>query len=459
VGSSSPVSNNRRTLALTLSSEAPLLADGRDKRKVSVAVPADTGFGKTLTATTSLGYINPAATGDARKTLNLSTSGEAALEFTLFAETTAGTGILTLTGPSGLSASPKGFSIVNLTGTLDLAVPSSVVADGNPVELQIQLHSDNDDERQVVITTTSGVISPAASGDAKLTTTVTVKPETPQTLNWLPTSTGTTGITAGFVGVGPAATALVNVVAPSPTVSIDVQGGPFVADGSTQVPVTVSLGSGTGTQVVKLITNIGVLDPSAASGSAVSFEIAAGKSKIVPLLVGRQPGRVNLSASIKDSVVAASTFDLGYAAPNLLGLTISPSAVFSNKTASGTVLATFGRNSGLGDVSVGTRVRFMVCCDSGDGFGSCSNYLSIPSFAIDSTGQGSVSTTLQLTPAGLAWVAQSVTAAVTLDAKLFAFVSTAASTVVPTCAALNSSTASSDVVLTSLLIALQRPTT
>lgn len=419
-------------LTLALDDDKPMLANGHDRRTVTVHVPDDTGYGKPLSVTTNVGFVNPSATGEARRALALSTNGGNDLTFTLFAETKADDGILAVSGPGGLSAT-QAFRIEALDGQLALKAPPMVGTNDGFVDLELSLTASHDDSRTVTLTATSGVLSPASSGDAKLTTSVSLSASTPRTLRWQPTRPGAAVISAGFAGEPASAEVEVLVQDPERSVTLSVAPGRYVADGASQIPIGVGYESGPGVkQAITLSTSGGSLGT---SGASATVQLTSGGSTTVPLTVGRNPGKLLLSALVDGNVVASAAVDLEPAAPSVLGVTVTPSTVFTMQVRSGSVTASFAREVGQGGVSIGTRVRFAACCaDGGSALVDCSSHLSIPSFAIDSQGADRVTTVLQLTPTGDAFVTQTGSPPVDdLAGALFTFVLAGGETSSPSC--------------------------
>jgi hypothetical protein len=94
----------------------------------------------------------------------------------------------------------------------------------------------------------------------------------------------------------------------------------------------------------------------------------------------------------------------------------------------------------MGNVSRGSSIGFMACCDTGGGLQECTELVSVPPVQSDDDGNARESVLVVLTPAGRSFVAQKGTPP-TDDVKLtlHGFVPKAGTP--PTCAALASGTA------------------
>jgi hypothetical protein len=404
-------------------------ADGKDHRMVTIAVPDDTGFGKVLTVTTTLGVVNVAASDDgAKKTRTLLTQGQAPVSFDLFAGTAAGDGEVTVAAEGGLKGFAT-FQLLALDGTIELGAPASVTTADENVTLTLQLGgASRPTSREVTVVATKGVLTPGASGAEASQAAVTVSPEGETTLNWQPGSEpGVALITAALTGGNEDAASVV-VEPTEETVALAVDPAQHLANDEALVSVEVSYGGpATLERDIVLSTSLGILDAAkdGAAAKATTVRLGGGETTQVTLLGGQKAGTVLLTAAIGGSVLSSATFPLEYAAPSILGLSLDGGSVLTQAVKKADVSVSMARPPGDGVPSIGTQVRFATCCDDGGGLGACDVYLQIPPLATDPEGSSVVQAALELTATGAAFVGQVGTPptdnlAATLHAYVFA---------------------------------------
>lgn len=161
---------------------------------------------------------------------------------------------------------------------------------------------------------------------------------------------------------------------------------PVLADGHSIVELLVKVDPRTpATTVIKIETTSGVLDPSAATGSAESRKIErknTGTGRIpLTLTVGTAPGDTVITACAGDNC-DYDTLKLTPSEPSEIVLTASPATLPADGSSTIDIHAALFAADSYRQVSTGARLRFRACCaDASDGKAvdcDTSTFLSLP---------------------------------------------------------------------------------